>query len=507
MDLRPYLQFNRKLSERMTAVLARTPLTPNAVTTLGLLCGITAGWLMSAGTRGALIAGAAVLHLAFLLDNCDGELARLKGRSTPFGRWYDMTTDVMVDFALWTGLAIGAVHRYGASHWFWFGALAVAASLINFLMVLYERAHDHSSSIHIRKQIPPEVQKSVFHSILETLCHNGDVIALVWIMALVGDPGIFLILAAIYMHLIWIFRCWTYFPKLSQFMLKMIGVGIGVYILYLSTREIQWTELVQLIQSVGPAILWSLLIFPIATFFHAAAFYCLLQKEVKADIPFWRVYWISLFGDAVNKITPFIDVGGEPLKIAQLAKKGIATAQQGLRAAWMTRVLFVLSEVVYLALAVLILIRFFPSEEFLLIGTLGIVFSIVFAGILFYFKDKIAGKGTVKSSNDRGRTAAAFLLQFIGWVIMSVEMWIIFWAMNIPADLLKVFLAQALLQAITTVSFFIPGNIGAQEGGLALLMKHIGFSPEAGIAVSLFKRARQIVWALAGFVYYALSRK
>jgi uncharacterized protein (TIRG00374 family) len=115
--------------------------------------------------------------------------------------------------------------------------------------------------------------------------------------------------------------------------------------------------------------------------------------------------------------------------------------------------------------------------------------------------------GKTPGSSGRVEITAAFLWHFTGWVVFSIEVWAAFWALGVPTGFLKAFLVQALLQAITSVSFFIPGSLGAQEGGLVLLMKHLGFSPETGIALSLFKRVRQLVWAPMGLAYYAISRK
>ena len=66
----------------MTAAVARTPLTPIHVTAMALVCGVLAGLCMARGTHLWLIAGTALLHLSFLLDNVDGELARLTRRTS-----------------------------------------------------------------------------------------------------------------------------------------------------------------------------------------------------------------------------------------------------------------------------------------------------------------------------------------------------------------------------------------------------------------------------------------
>ncbi|MHB8469540.1 MAG: CDP-alcohol phosphatidyltransferase family protein [Gaiellaceae bacterium] len=55
--------------------------------------------------RGHLLAAALLVQLKTVLDNADGQLARLSGRVTPFGRYLDSECDLLVNAALFAGLA------------------------------------------------------------------------------------------------------------------------------------------------------------------------------------------------------------------------------------------------------------------------------------------------------------------------------------------------------------------------------------------------------------------
>ena len=46
----------------------------------------------------------------------------------------------------------------------------------------------------------------------------------------------------------------------------------------------------------------------------------------------------------------------------------------------------------------------------------------------------------------------------------------------------------------------IPGSLGVQEGGYVLLALHIGLPPDAALALSLFKRFREVLLGLPGMV-------
>jgi CDP-diacylglycerol--glycerol-3-phosphate 3-phosphatidyltransferase len=102
----PKLETSRKsLAGRVTLpavrLLARTPLTPDAVTWLGFV--ITLGAVALIVTGNFLAAGIVVI-VAGAFDMLDGALARLTGRVTKFGAILDSTLDRLSEAALLLGL-------------------------------------------------------------------------------------------------------------------------------------------------------------------------------------------------------------------------------------------------------------------------------------------------------------------------------------------------------------------------------------------------------------------
>jgi CDP-diacylglycerol--glycerol-3-phosphate 3-phosphatidyltransferase len=94
------------LSRVLTPVghaLARTPLTPNAITIIGTI-GVAAGAL-ALFPGGHLFAGTVVCTVFVLFDMFDGALARVKGTSGKFGAFLDSTLDRVADAAIFSGLA------------------------------------------------------------------------------------------------------------------------------------------------------------------------------------------------------------------------------------------------------------------------------------------------------------------------------------------------------------------------------------------------------------------
>lgn len=70
--------FTRRVSVFITAGLAPLGVTPNQVSTMGILVGVTACLLTAFGRGWVVIVGVLLVHLVAVLDSVDGELARLR---------------------------------------------------------------------------------------------------------------------------------------------------------------------------------------------------------------------------------------------------------------------------------------------------------------------------------------------------------------------------------------------------------------------------------------------
>jgi phosphatidylglycerophosphate synthase len=103
--------WDQRLAHLMVRPLAATRVTPNQITTLSLAIGLLAAWLYAQGGAVANVGGACFM-LAFLLDHADGELARMTGRTSAFGHYYDLAAGGAVLVAVFVGIGSG-LHRVG----------------------------------------------------------------------------------------------------------------------------------------------------------------------------------------------------------------------------------------------------------------------------------------------------------------------------------------------------------------------------------------------------------
>jgi phosphatidylglycerophosphate synthase len=92
----------RPLAHPLVLVLARLRVPPPLVVVSAGAAGVAAAVELG---RGSLLIAALLVQLKTLLDNADGQLARLTGRTSAFGRYLDAEVDLFVNASLFAALA------------------------------------------------------------------------------------------------------------------------------------------------------------------------------------------------------------------------------------------------------------------------------------------------------------------------------------------------------------------------------------------------------------------
>jgi CDP-diacylglycerol--glycerol-3-phosphate 3-phosphatidyltransferase len=133
-----YTSGARTLANRSVGSLARTRITPNALTTSGVLLCLAASIIVLFEGSNALLyywVGATVFVAGSVLDILDGALARAGGKTTPFGAFLDSTTDRVSEGFMLTAIA----YILARQHHPIFVAVVMAA-VAGSILVSYTRA-------------------------------------------------------------------------------------------------------------------------------------------------------------------------------------------------------------------------------------------------------------------------------------------------------------------------------------------------------------------------------
>ena len=105
--------WDARLARKLITPLKETWVTPNYLTTVRLLVGVAAAAAFMPGTYGWSNLAALLLIVSNFLDHTDGELARISGKSSRLGHWYDLASDALVTVLLFVAIGAGIEAKRG----------------------------------------------------------------------------------------------------------------------------------------------------------------------------------------------------------------------------------------------------------------------------------------------------------------------------------------------------------------------------------------------------------
>jgi putative membrane protein len=104
--------------------------------------------------------------------------------------------------------------------------------------------------------------------------------------------------------------------------------------------------------------------------------------------------------------------------------------------------------------------------------------------------------------DSRSRLAISAALHLIAWIGAGGATYIAFRLVGGNISLLNAIALEALLCTLRSIAAPVPAAIGVQEWGYAMLAPLFGLPAEMGVAVSLLKRAREIVLGVPALLYW-----
>ncbi|MFC1935821.1 CDP-alcohol phosphatidyltransferase family protein [Chloroflexota bacterium] len=172
---------NRRLSRPLSALLARTPVTPNQVSLASFAIALISLALFLFGFN--IWAGLAA-QSSSVVDGVDGELARRKGMATRFGGFFDAVLDRYADVAILAGLTYWAFAFEDKVSSGFIGIVGLLA-IVGALMVSYTRARAEASL------------GVTYHGLAGSLASRDARLLLVMIGAVIGQGLVTLVVLAL----------------------------------------------------------------------------------------------------------------------------------------------------------------------------------------------------------------------------------------------------------------------------------------------------------------------
>ncbi|MGA2793928.1 MAG: lysylphosphatidylglycerol synthase domain-containing protein [Roseiarcus sp.] len=251
---------------------------------------------------------------------------------------------------------------------------------------------------------------------------------------------------------------------------------------------------------------------PVAALLGAGWRVCLAPG---ARASFLGVAWARVLRDAGAEVLPFSEIGGFVIGARAAMMAGVS----GVEAAASTLADLTteaVAQLAFIALGLIALAHIRPAAAiirptlFAIVAVAGL--SVVLALSLrrgrwlsrlagAAAKRWLAGFGDVDKAlaalreigRRRGAVAASLSLHLLAWLGVALEGWLALRLIGAPITIEGAIAMESLLFASRSLAFFAPNALGVQEGAYALLAPLVGLAPADALALSLIKRARDLV--------------
>ncbi len=319
----------------------------------------------------------------------------------------------------------------------------------------------------------------------------------------------------------------TFSLKILKILLLAFGLGLLAFMIH----RIGLANIADELQKLGLNIGIILIPYFLVYLFDALG-WRLTLGERGGSIGFGRIFMCRMAGEAVNYITPSAYLAGEPVKAYLIRRHGVALLD-GLASVVTAKTVMVIAQVLFILLGIGLALLSQPDDDGILIAS-GLILAIVslsaaflvfvqhrgmFSGLLRLLEILSLPTGFLKRREEsirelderirsfyrerRGSLGLTLGLFMLGWLIGSLEVYLVIYYLGLPIDLFTAISIEALATVIRAAVFFIPSGLGAQEGGNILLFAAFGFSPVTAMTFSILRRVREALWIGIGLLYMA----
>ncbi|WP_010162761.1 lysylphosphatidylglycerol synthase domain-containing protein [Sphingomonas sp. PAMC 26617] len=242
----------------------------------------------------------------------------------------------------------------------------------------------------------------------------------------------------------------------------------------------------------------------------------------------WFV-WARTTREAATDILPFSQLGGLVVGARTLAAFGVpqpviyASMIADMTTEMAAQLIFTLCGVGML----LLVLSDAPVQQGIVPLALGGLGAMVALMLLFVFAQKpmlrlagslgarmlpgsVAAMAAVRVELDAiyrapRRVIAAFLFNLAAWLASAAGAWIALRFMGSTMPLWAVLTIEALIFTLRSVAFAIPGAVGVQEAAYVLIGPLFGLPPAHALALSLLKRARDVIIAVPALLAWQVG--
>lgn len=300
-----------------------------------------------------------------------------------------------------------------------------------------------------------------------------------------------------------------------------------------------------MIYRIGPEVIWNNIkhtgwwfaaivgIWGVVYLINTFAFQTIIRDGTPEaeSIGFLKTFKLTVSGYAINLITPFGLLGGEPYRIIEL--QPVLGIQRATSSVLLYMMMHFVSHFIFWMISIPMLFLVVPNVPV----SVRIVLAVagVASLLLLYWSFTVYSNGFVSKAlstggkipflgkridayrlkhlekieqmdsliadlykNRKRDFATSLLLELLSRYVLCVEIVFMMYAIDRPISFTESVIVESFQSMVGNLFFFMPMQLGAREGGFLLVFGMLSIPAVHGVYVSLCIRIREFVWTLIG---------
>lgn len=316
-------------------------------------------------------------------------------------------------------------------------------------------------------------------------------------------------------------------------------MGVALLVLMLFSLDMSWNEIWSNMYRAGYWLPVNILLWAGIYLMNAASWYVIIRDDKRVNVSFPYIYRLTISGYVLNYVTPLGLLGGEPYRVMELAPRvGQAKAASSVILYSMMHVFshfwfWLLGTVVFVVVypvdfglgvllgaiaAVSLLVIYFFMKGYrrgLVVKTFRLLSHIPYVrrwSVRFYDKHaealhRVDRQIAALHAQHEHTFYLSLLLELLARIVSSLEIYFLMRILVPEVTVVDSILVMAFSSLFSNLMFFMPMQIGAREGSIALVADRLHLSVGYGLFTGILCRIRELCWIVIGLLLIRVKSK
>ena len=315
--------------------------------------------------------------------------------------------------------------------------------------------------------------------------------------------------------------------------------GIALLGLMLCSLDMSWNEIWSNACRAGYWLPFNIALWGIIYLMNAVSWQLIINDKEHTRVPLLYTYRLTISGYVLNYVTPLGLLGGEPYRVMELAP--YVGRSKAASSVILYSMMHVFSHFWFWLLGVALFLVAYPVDWAMGIF-LGVIASICLLVIYFFMRgyrnglvvkvfeilshipyvkrwsrrfyeqhtealqrvdDQIAALHAQRKST----FYMSLGLELLARIVSSLEIYVLMRILTPEVTIVDSILIMAFSSLFSNLMFFMPMQIGAREGSIALVAERLHLTASYGLFTGILYRLRELCWIVIGLILIKVKTK